>query len=830
MEILLEARRLIEREVRLGRLILFTGAGFSMDALSRDGQRVPGVAELRAELSAIALPDFPSDDDSSLEDLYQVALTQGRSRVKALLDERFTVAHKGLPEAYRTWFSFPWQRAYTLNVDTLADAANQAFGLPRQVESLGVDAEASSPRHLPYIHLHGRLTDFPALTFGVREYARRQALPDLLYARLAADLTTHPTIFVGTTLDESPLWQYVEMRNLREARARELRPRSYLVTPSLPAARAALLHQYNVMHIPMTQAQFAESVLAPMENARLEGLALFSDARYRSPSRLKSVHTLRGQGGPARADFLMGREPAWTDLTDGFAIEREFEKTTLDPLVSTDVPLIVLTGTAGSGKSTTLMRLALTLDAQGRSVSWLDAQDDEGLQGLRDAVRVAAPDVLAIDNIDVYGHGAGPFMADLVERASPNLLIAAMRGTRYEQLQVESALKDCHYGQVVVPNLEDSDISLLVNALTRANRLGDLRGKSVMECHDAFRRRAGRQLLVALLSATSGRDFEEKIESECQELPADLSLLYAIIALATHLGGFVTPAEVVMATGDVDNETLNALRRLQTQQLVTSRGNDRLRVRHRLIADRVVDWYSRNGQLREPAAGLLFALASEELSRPPHTRTRASELLWRLLSHSTLARLLGQNAADVRSTYQEVEVALGSSYHFWLQRGSFEIESGSLDLAENYLNQARAIDPSDYKGDTAWGYLLLKKAAVSAPAPGAYDLAEAGIGQLLAVIAARGDDDPYPHHILGSQGLRWVRRAALSPTERRRKLEKLLAVVKRARVPKPLAKDLEQLEADLQREYLMTAVVDGSLEESGERPPGQLTLEEEQSG
>jgi hypothetical protein len=71
-----------------------------------------------------------------------------------------------------------------------------------------------------------------------------------------------------------------------------------------------------------------------------------------------------------------------------------------------------------------------------------------------------------------------------------------------------------------------------------------------------------------------------------------------------------------------------------------------------------------------------------------------------------------------------------------------------------------------------------------------------------------GLEDPYPYHILGSQGLSWVRRAPISDSARRRDFGRLLRIVTDGLKNHPRDKGLAQLAEDLEREYLLTVAVD----------------------
>ena len=126
-------------------IVLFTGAGFSQGAIARDGQALPGSRELRRMLWPIAFPDDPEDQASSLGDVFDCALAQSASRVRETLNGCLRVDHSVLPDYYLSWFSVPWARAYTLNVDDLAVAADRALDLPRQVLAVSAADPVPTP-------------------------------------------------------------------------------------------------------------------------------------------------------------------------------------------------------------------------------------------------------------------------------------------------------------------------------------------------------------------------------------------------------------------------------------------------------------------------------------------------------------------------------------------------------------------------------------------------------------------------------------------------------------------------------------------------------------
>ena len=189
--------------------------------------------------------------------------------------ELLTVDPSELDDGYRFWFSFPWYRIYTVNIDNLKKAAERAFELPRPLQVLSALGDAVPPpesERLQVIHLNGTLDDLPDVTFSTRQYGQRLANTDLWYASLAIDIQTHPVLYVGTSLNEPPLWMYIEARGAKRTE-REMRPGSFLVTPVLSRAKDAALSTYNVSWVKATVADFAGEVLAKLADEASDGLS-----------------------------------------------------------------------------------------------------------------------------------------------------------------------------------------------------------------------------------------------------------------------------------------------------------------------------------------------------------------------------------------------------------------------------------------------------------------------------------------------------------------------------------------------------------------------------
>lgn len=809
----------VQGQMSRGQLVLFTGAGFSQGALDRSGKPVPGSTELRDLMFEIAFPGEALETDTSLGEAYAVALRRNRNKVRTLLETRLSVGPDTLPSHFGVYFNLPWYRVYTLNVDDLESAVSRQFSMRRPLVSIsatsygGAAGDRPGTSRLEVVHLNGVVSQEPELvTFSELQYGERGAGPDTWYTRCVADLRTRPVIFVGTLLRESTLWQHVEIRR-RHPRGDILPPGSLLVTPALTRARAEMLSTLNIDWLQGTAESFASDVIRKLADAPAKGFIFLEtyDVDY-GRAGISLVSELAKEHPRLDTEYLMGDEPQWADVLSGRAASRTSDAGLLE--VARDIlgqrrgrSALGVVGTAGTGKSTALMKLALQLTAEDVPVLWVDRDSRATPAVMRR--RIAEFDgrvALLIDDADLYGANLVALIRDLVP-TNPHLLFAiGVRANRLDPVSEPLARTgDVSLVEFVVPPLTDDDINNLITTLDRFNRLGILKGASATARYNAFADRCGRQLLVAMFEATTGERFEEKAGSEFDELEGVHKFVYSLLCIASSQRHYLTRDEVFLGCADVPGDPMEALQRLAARHvIVTVPPANHYRARHRMIADVVFDRMQQQQQLLHPLKNLVVAIASKFEVHSSARSDRLVRLLSRLTSHGFLLGLI--RVGEAREIYEAVESLLADDYHFWLQRGSLEVESGDLRLAEHFLNQARSLSGGDYRVDTEYGYLLMRKAVESPADLDAEKWVNDGTQLLEGVIAARGARDYYPYHILGSQGVAWTSRTARSPDEQRRMLSYYLNVVEQGLRKHPFERTLQQLRDDIKHRLLSTAV------------------------
>ena len=409
-----------------------------------------------------------------------------------------------------------------------------------------------------------------------------------------------------------------------------------------------------------------------------------------------------------------------------------------------------------------------------------------------------------VDDADVFGRTASRWASDLTNIRPKVLFVFALRSPRVDAVFEYARIQGVYPTEFVMPNLTDQDIDALIDTLDRENRLGVLKGLPHNQRVKAFQRKAGRQLLVAMIEATSGERFDQKAVEEFSELSDTQRVLYSVICFIHAQRFSLDRNELLTAVNSHDNQTLNALEKMATRKLIVRDNRySGYKSRHRVIAEKVVNSATFRSVAAPVIEGVCSALASHIDPNKPRTDRKWRRFI-KFINHEFI--LLFCAVEDGRRIYQAVEGLLEWDYHYWLQRGALEVQEGDLMLATNYLGQARSLTEYDPIVEAEWAYLMMKKAAQSPWHTDAKCWFNEGCNLLKGLVASRGSSDPYPYHILGSQTISWCKSANMPQLERRSLLRDALDILEQGKARHPRRNELRQLHKDLKSEWLATAI------------------------
>jgi len=308
--------------------------------------------------------------------------------------------------------------------------------------------------------------------------------------------------------------------------------------------------------------------------------------------------------------------------------------------------------------------------------------------------------------------------------------------------------------------LSERELDELLGKLETHNALRELSRLSLAERRDALRQRAGRQLLVALHEATSGRRFEEILHDEFSRLtPNRLKTIYLAICFLNQFGVPVRAGLISRRFG-ISFESFQQELFKPLEEVVIAhqrRGTDDFSysARHPHVAEIVV----RN------ELGSVDDLYNEYIATLQELNVGyASDKL--ALQRLMQGKRLTSHFADAQVAYrvfQAAQEALGTDDPYLLQQMAlFEMnrESGNLGKASQLLQQAADLAPRSRILKHSQAELFLKQAGVARnDLERVHSISEA---ERICRDLKRDAQDSYSHSTLVKAGIRRLERAEAS--------------------------------------------------------------------
>lgn len=559
----MEIPHALKQAVREGKVVLFLGAGSSIGAFAADGSKPPQGDMLARMLSERFLGGEDSDQSLSVVSEYAISETDLITVQQYLRDifDKFQPAdfHLLLP-------TFRWTAIGTTNYDLIIERAYAACHAAAQDlvlflrNSDRIESKLRSENAVPYIKLHGCISrhDQPEipLILTIDQYVTHKKNRGKLFERLKDYGAEHPIVFVGHRLEDPDLRQII----LELTDEGISRPRYYLVTPNPNERQKRFWESKKITALPGTFEEFLKALHEELDES-LRKLTFpepvheitrrFTTSCYQlSAEALRFLnlsvtyiipHLPTSQTSPQ--DFFRGYSYGWDAIQRQYDSRRDLEDTILSDVILVDdvdrqniADLYLIKGHAGSGKTIIMKRIAWDAATQFEKMCLYhdggSPLDSECVFEILD--NVAERLFLFVESAADRASDIAKIIYKARKLKHRLTLVVSERGNEWNShCESINYLIDEVYE---IKYLSKAEIPLLIDKLKQHSALGLLSEMTPEAQHQAFEKKAGRQLLVALHEATLGKPFEDIILNEFRKISSDSARrIYQTICVLNRL-------------------------------------------------------------------------------------------------------------------------------------------------------------------------------------------------------------------------------------------------------------------------------------------------------
>lgn len=724
--------------------------------------------ELHRRLAGALYPELPASLPYPLRETWAVARSLSQEVRARILDELRAPAGE-VPATVHRLLRAPWHRVYDFTGTDLFSRARSKSPTGVSLVNACEEPPGDKREALEVVMMHGLPLEGSAPPdFGDTDELPRGHPRRSWANRFRAELLQRPAVFVSLTADSPSLWDALRVADRHLDRGGYP---TFLVAPEGTPTDRARLRAASLQHIRMDPSDFAATQLAPGSASYQQGRQLLSQAHESGVHGVgvQRVDQLIADAREGDSTFLRGRDPHWGDIKAKQLAPRLslFDEVLEHTAPSADgrLPIVLVKGSAGTGKTTTLMQVAHHLhQKKAWHVGWVDRGVQISSFAVANQVRQQSLGAVFVDDIDLFKSSASDFMRSLNDNGQ-RLVVAAIRTSRYNEIPAGFP------AEVVDLNREvtDDDLKKLIKALDKNTLIAGLKGLSRAARLGELKKMSGKGLLAAMIKAVTGTTLREKVVSEYDELAKHgegFQWAYAVVCIFNSERVFrsadisSTSLLEILSYPDAPTHTDRlAVEGLKEMGLLIATTGQMLRSRQRTLADEVVTsaLTNRPADLEIVMLKLLSAYAEKArfIKDDEHPDRRT---MIRLLNHNVLGGLFRDPAA-ARRTYQAAHDLLHDDRHYWLQRAEFEIDHSDFPTALSYVQAGRGCEggQNDRYLLTCSARLRLKWSAANPTDKPLLEEACKAVDVLHGLVRGpQAKDTPHAFVALAGDGARWL--------------------------------------------------------------------------
>ncbi|KKN86489.1 hypothetical protein LCGC14_0268880 [marine sediment metagenome] len=693
-----------------------------MEARGGRGEKPLSATDLRDRLAIDFLgKQFVDSDLMSVADMAiemagpHVVFERIRSLLSPLLP---TPAHLLLP-------TFRWRALVTTNYDDLIERSYR-LGLRNQLQNIVPIVKNTEPveellqsteRPVLLLKLHGCVNhahdEHVPLVLSHEHYALHDRHRDNLYSRM--NQWTHESTFVfcGYGIGDAHIRNILHRLDANGVK----RPNYYIVTPTMDEVQADYWSKKKVTLIQSTFGNFMAALNAAIPEMwrSLEagqGLKELSVRKHFRTNRdptpalmtalerdFRHVHASMAADPQNARRFYEGFDTGWGAILQNLDIRRRVMndlllKAVVEEIDSTECRLVLLRGPAGSGKSVTLKRAAMTAaDELDQLVVWLESDGALRAEAVLELADLTGKRIFVfVDRAAVHLASIEALLKAVRQKNALVTIVAAERDNEWNIFAGRLAERwkplEFRIGHLAPREIED-----LVEILNKHDSLGLLSTQPRPQQIEAFQKRADRQLLVALHEATRGKAFEEIVHDEYLGIVPDRAKrLYLDICTLNQFAVPVRAGIISRVAGirfnDYRENLFDPLENVVLTDENRYTGDIEYRARHPKVAEFVFQGAcptdeSKSAQLTRMIEHLDVGFLPDRIAIESIAKGRVlSEML--------------SSAAYGREIYAAIVKALPDAAFVlqqWATIFEYAAHDGSLEEAEKLAHLAKDLDP-----------------------------------------------------------------------------------------------------------------------------------------
>ena len=691
----------LKDRLKSGKVMLFLGAGSSYGALNKFGQMPPDGYNIAALMADKCKISFDAENDSLTTISGVTRKRLGDHEYYKFLESHYKKCNPSNDQKKLCKYHFP--RIYTTNIDDSLEIAYIRSGkhitvINKDAPIRDLDVDAGDTQ---LIKINGSVNQLDSgIIFSTDEYTKEASRVGSWYEQLARDFSNYTFVFVGSRLNE-PLF-YHHVNRLVDATGR--RPgKSYIVCPSFTEIQKEDFNYHNIDCFESTISKFSEFV-----SSTLGDYYDYADAlRHAEPAYVEAFRRVKPDlmvevvreahaiipithdhlsnsysehfGG--LRNYYFGAAPTWRDIIDNVPAQlSDFEA--FKKSYDLGNPLTMITGYAGSGKSTCLMQLAFELSkSRGNHVFFINSNEIFPSKALQIISQHIEDVVFFIDDFE-WCH----------EKVLEALTDGSMKGVRFVAAErtapwsrIADAFNEVKHSNTQLSRISKYDSSLVLDKLEKHgpwNRLKKLNHKERIE---EIYIKSARQLLVGLKEATQGVGFEAIIKNEYNQINDEKKLLAVHISALAHMNRFSISHSTFDTVTKAAFGDILLPRDMGLEGIIIDDGYS-VRLRHSIIADYLVRQVIPHQELMKSLRVLFYALARFKSPLRVHAKNIEYQLYSSISNYKFLTSILDRNSC--LALFKEFEKDYEEDGLYWLQYARFEYSLGP-DYHETALNHIR---------------------------------------------------------------------------------------------------------------------------------------------